>query len=208
MPRKAPRTPRTIRRRRRAGSAPRFAILVGVAIVLVVALAALRPNRLATPQNTGIRIGAVAPILHLEATTGHEVSLASFRGYPVLVFFYEGATCGACQEQLVELQNDLPEISALGVKVVAVSTDPLAVSISLAQQLQLGFPILSDTAGGFGSSFGVFNLSGGMNMGPVDRHSFFIIGPHGHVRWKRLSLNAMHVPMSDVLAALKVVAKP
>lgn len=107
----------------------------------------------------------------------------------------------------MELQKDLPSISALGARVVAVSTDPLDVSTSLAQQMQLGFPILSDPSGSFGSAFGVFDLPGGMNMGPVDRHSFFIIGPHGHVRWQRLSLNAMHVPMSDVLAALKAVAK-
>lgn len=108
--------------------------------------------------------------------------------------------------QLVELQKDLPSISALGARVIAVSVDPLGMSTSLAQQFQLGFPILVDSGGSLGSAFGVFNLSGGMNMGPVDRHSFFIIGPHGHVRWKRLSLNAMHVPMSDVMTALRAVS--
>ena len=105
----------------------------------------------------------------------------------------------------MELQSNLPSISALGAKIVAASVDPIEVSSSLAQQLNLSFPILVDVGGTLGSSFGVFNLPGGMNMGPVDRHSIFILGPNGHVRWKRLSLNAMHVPMSNVLTALRAV---
>ncbi len=86
---------------------------------------------------------------------------------------------------------------------MAVSVDPLATSASLAGQLHLGFPILQDTAHQLGLAFGVFRLPAGMDMGPVDSHSIFVLGPQGSVRWKQLAPATMHVPVADVLAALK-----
>lgn len=86
---------------------------------------------------------------------------------------------------------------------VAVSVDPLATSASLASQLHLGFPILQDADHQLGLAFGVFRLPAGMDMGPVDSHSIFVLGPQGSVRWKQLAPATMHVPVADVLAALK-----
>lgn len=83
------------------------------------------------------------------------------------------------------------------------SVDPLTTSRSLAAQLQLGFPILEDAGHALGSAFGVFRLPGGMDMGPVDSHSIFVIDPSGRVRWKQLAPDTMHVPVDAVLAALK-----
>ncbi len=103
----------------------------------------------------------------------------------------------------MELQNRSQEIQALGAKVVAVSVDPVEKSKSLADQLQLGFPILQDRDHTLGSAFGVFRLPGGMDMGDVDGHSIFVIDASGHVRWKALAPDTMHVAVDDVLAALK-----
>jgi peroxiredoxin len=101
----------------------------------------------------------------------------------------------------VQLQQSSGAIRALGGRVVAVSTDPVAVSRALAQRLHLAFPILSDGAGRLGSAFGVFGT-----MGPVDGHSVFILGRRGHVRWKRTAFQTMHVPVSAILAALRAVS--
>jgi len=103
----------------------------------------------------------------------------------------------------VELQNRLQDIQALGAKVVAVSVDPIDQSKSLADQLQLGFPILQDRNHALGSAFGVFRLPGGMDMGDVDSHSIFVIDASGHVNWKQLAPDTMHVAVDDVVAALK-----
>jgi len=75
----------------------------------------------------------------------------------------------------------------------------------VAAQLHLGFPILEDTDHALGSAFGIFRLPGGMDMGPVDSHSIFIVDSTGHVRWKRLAPDTMHVPVGTVLAALRGV---
>jgi peroxiredoxin len=103
----------------------------------------------------------------------------------------------------VELQNRLQDIQAVGAKVVAVSVDPIDQSKSLADQLQLGFPILQDRNHALGSAFGVFRLPGGMDMGDVDSHSIFVIDASGHVHWKELAPDTMHVAVDDVVAALK-----
>lgn len=67
----------------------------------------------------------------------------------------------------------------------------------------LGFPILEDTDHALGSAFGIFRLPSGMDMGPVDNHSIFVIDTSGRIRWKQLAPDTMHVPMDVILAALK-----
>lgn len=94
-------------------------------------------------------------------------------------------------------------IKASGGRVVGVSTDSLPSSKSLASQLQLGFPILEDRDHRLGSAFDIVNLPSGMNMGPVDNHSIFVLDASGRVAWKQLAADSMHVSVDQVVAALK-----
>jgi len=41
-----------------------------------------------------------------------------------------------------------------------------------------------------------------MDMGPVDSHSIFVVDASGHIRWKELAPDTMHVPVDDVISAL------
>jgi peroxiredoxin len=97
----------------------------------------------------------------------------------------------------------MTEIQAAGGRVVAVSTESLPTSKSLATQLKLGFPILEDPDHRLGSAFDVFRLPSGMDMGPVDNHSVFVIDAGGHVAWKQLAPDTMHVPLDQIVAAVK-----
>lgn len=103
----------------------------------------------------------------------------------------------------MELQKDLPAIQGLNASVVAVSVDPVAQSQSLAQQLALGFPILEDTNHQLGSALSDFRLPGSMDMGPVDSHAVFIIGPRSTVVWKQLAPDTMHVPDATIISQLR-----
>jgi len=105
----------------------------------------------------------------------------------------------------VELQDQLPQIQALNGRVVGVSVDGLTESKAMIDQLNLEFPLIEDRDHRLGSAFGVFRLPGGMDMGPVDSHSIFVIDSGGHVRWRQLAPDTMHVPVDDVIAALKKV---
>jgi len=86
---------------------------------------------------------------------------------------------------------------------VAVSTDPTETSKSVVSQLHLGFPILEDRNHELGSAFDVYRLPSGMDMGPVDNHSIFVIDASGRVAWKQLAPDTMHVPVDQVVSAVK-----
>lgn len=103
----------------------------------------------------------------------------------------------------MELQGQLDAIKAAGGQVVGVSTDPVVTSASLVTQLHLGFPILEDRDHVLGSGFGVFRLPSGMDMGAVDGHSIFVVDASGRLAWKQLAPDTMHVPVSQVVAAVK-----
>ena len=141
--------------------------------------------------------------LALPSTAGADLRLAQLRGSKVVLYFYEGSSCGPCQQQLIELQNALPQIQGFGARVVAVTVEPIETSRSLASQLNLGFAILQDIDHQVGSAFHVFGVTGGMNMGPVDNHSIVILDPTGRVAWRELASETMHVPVDQVLGALK-----
>jgi len=173
----------------------------GVLVAAIVAVIALWMS--SQPRSGAIALGSRAPSFALPATTGGEVALSQLHGSKIVVYFYEGANCGPCQTQLVELQQNLGQLDSLGTKVVAATVDPLALSQSVAAQLHLGFPILEDTNHVLGSAFGVFRIPSAMDMGPVDDHSIFIVDADGRVRWKWLALDTMHVPVEAVLAALR-----
>lgn len=86
---------------------------------------------------------------------------------------------------------------------VAVTTDEKTISKSVAQQLHLDFPILTDHANGLGTAFGIFQGSG--HMGSTDAHSMFVIDTAGIIRWKEIS-PSMNIPMAHVARALAEAA--
>jgi len=72
-----------------------------------------------------------APAWTLTDAAGHQRSLADYRGRPVLMVFYLGAGCQHCVEQLNLLATDGKDFEALGISVIAVSTErPAALSRS------------------------------------------------------------------------------
>src|SRR5438093_13745344 len=91
-------------------------------------------------------------------------------------------------------------IESAGSRVVAVSTDSLQSSESLASQLQLAFPILEDRDHLLGSAFDVYRLPGGMDMGPVDSHSIFVITGRGQIARKQLAPDTRHVSIGEKIA--------
>lgn len=54
-----------------------------------------------------------------------------------------------------------------------------------------------------GSKYGVHNVPGGMDMGPVNTHSIFIIDEEGIIQWSEISAHEMYVPLSSILEELR-----
>jgi peroxiredoxin len=91
------------------------------------------------------KAGDQAPGFELPDARGGQVSLSSLlRHGPAVVTFYRGGWCPYCNLQLRAYQAILPEIAALGARLVAISPQLPDGSLSTAEADKLTFAVLSD----------------------------------------------------------------
>ena len=77
--------------------------------------------------------------------TGESQSLADLRKKgPVVVTFYRGGWCPYCNLQLKSYQQMLPEITAAGASLVAITPEKPDASLSTAEKNELKFDVLTD----------------------------------------------------------------
>jgi peroxiredoxin len=100
--------------------------------------------------------GDEAPDFLLPDVRGNAVSLfAVLRHGPAVVTFYRGGWCPYCNIQLRAYQAVLPEITALGSRLLAISPQLPDRSLSTAESNQLTFDVLSDVGNRVARSFGL-----------------------------------------------------
>ncbi|RBY79367.1 peroxiredoxin [Blastococcus sp. TF02-09] len=113
-----------------------------------------------------LSVGDAAPEFSLPDQDRQVVSLAELRGTPVLLVFYPFAFSGICTGELCQLRDELAEYTDAGVRVLAVSTDPVFSLKAFKAQEGLEFPLLSDfwPHGATAQAYGVFNDTVGMAL--------------------------------------------
>jgi mycoredoxin-dependent peroxiredoxin len=143
--------------------------------------------------------GDAAPDLTLLDTHGSPVSLAQLRGAPVAVVFYPFAFSRTCTAELCELRDNIEDFEAAGVRLLAVSCDPVPALRAWAEQEGFGFDLLSDfwPHGAAARAFGVFDASSGMAL----RGSFLVDGD-GIVRWSLVNPRGVARDLGAYRAAL------
>lgn len=102
------------------------------------------------------KAGDPAPEFTLPDTDGKPVSSRELltRG-PLVLSFYRGVWCPYCNLELQALQEALPEITARGASLVALSPQTAANSRKSQRDNKLGFPILSDARSEVANAFGI-----------------------------------------------------
>ena len=107
------------------------------------------------------RAGDRFPALVLANQHGRRTDLgALMRSGPVVVTFYRGGWCPYCSLELRAYQRVLPEITARGARLVAISPETQDNALSTAEKNALGFDVLSDTNGALADALGIrFQLS-------------------------------------------------
>lgn len=129
-----------------------------------------------------MEIGQEAPDFTLKNQHGEDVELSSFRGSKsVMLMFFPAAFSGICTGELGEIRDNLPDLTADGVEVLAVSCDRFFSNRAFADRDGYTFSILSDfwPHGEVSRAYGVFNDT----VGCAERGTF-IIDTAGIVRWK------------------------
>ncbi|MFB9276091.1 peroxiredoxin-like family protein [Cohnella cellulosilytica] len=96
----------------------------------------------------GLQEGQRAKDFTLQNSTGLSVHLYDELAQgPVVLTFYRGGWCPYCNSQLRAYQKVLPEIEALGARLIAVSPQSPDNTLSHQEKENLQFQVLSDTNG-------------------------------------------------------------
>ncbi len=102
--------------------------------------------------------------------------------------------------QVVDLQGEIGQFEALGVQVLAVTTDSLGLLREAADENAISIiPLLSDADSSVSGAYDT--LGRGMH---ADRpgHTFILVDKEGDIRWRR-DYSEMYVPLDDIINAVR-----
>jgi thioredoxin-dependent peroxiredoxin len=129
-----------------------------------------------------LAVGDRAPAFGLKDQSGQTVRLSSFKGGPVVVYFYPKADTPGCTQQSCNLRDAFPRLERLGTAVVGISPDPIDKQRRFAEKHRLGFPLLADTDHAVAEAWGVWgekSLYGRKFMGII--RSAFVVDAKGKI---------------------------
>lgn len=100
--------------------------------------------------------GDAAPDFSLPDADGTTVSLSSYRGQRVVVYFYPAAMTPGCTKQACDFRDSLASLQAAGYAVVGISPDSPAKLAKFRERDALTFPLLSDESRETLQAYGAF----------------------------------------------------
>ena len=126
--------------------------------------------------------GDPAPDFTLPDADGHPVSLSSFRGQRVIVYFYPAALTPGCTKEACDFRDNLAPLGQLGVAVLGISPDQPSKLAKFRDKEGLTFPLLSDPDHAVLQAYGAYGekvLYGKKTVGVI--RSTFVIDPEGAI---------------------------
>jgi peroxiredoxin (alkyl hydroperoxide reductase subunit C) len=135
-------------------------------------------------QKNPLRVGDTIPSLTLKAFWNNEiteVSLDSFRGKWLVLFFYPADFTFVCPTELEELAGIYPSLTKEGVEVCSVSCDTAWVHKAWHNESpaikKISFPMLADPSGVLTRACGVYLEDAGVAL-----RGSFVVDPQGVVQ--------------------------
>jgi thioredoxin-dependent peroxiredoxin len=121
--------------------------------------------------------GKPAPDFELLSDDGEKVKLSSFRGRPVVLYFYPRDNTPGCTRQACGIRDSYDLFAEKGAVVLGVSTDTQAAHVKFKNKYGLPFTLLADPDQQTGAAYGV-TREGGRSF----ERSTFVIDADGTVR--------------------------
>ncbi len=153
---------------------------------------------------TVLKPGVKAPDFSLLTTPDQRVSLAEFRGQPVVLVFYPADWSPVCSDQLA-LYNELKaEFSEFQAQIIGISVDGVWCHLAFSKDRKLHFPLLADfePKGQVARQYGVYREKDGES-----ERALFVIDPEGVIRWSYVSPVGINPGADGILKALESMAK-
>lgn len=150
--------------------------------------------------NEPLAPGTKAPEFTLPDGNGNQVSLADFRGKPVVLVFYPLDWSPGCSQQLDLYQQEIEEFERRGAQILAVSVDSVYSHGAWAAVRGISFPLLADfhAKGEVSRRYGVWREGDGFS-----ERALYVIDPQGRIAWAHVSPYVHHIP--DIYELLEAV---
>jgi peroxiredoxin Q/BCP len=144
--------------------------------------------------------GRTAPPISLSDQHGNTVSLRTYRGRRVLVFFYPKASTPGCTQQACGLRDVAGQVGDTAI--IGISPDKPAAQKKFDDKYELGYPLLADVEHAVAEAYGVWkekSMYGKQYMG-IER-SAFLVGADGKLEqvWYKISPKDTPVRLLEAL---------
>jgi len=145
-----------------------------------------------------------APEFELHSTPDQTVSLAEFRGRPVILAFYPEDWSPVCSDQMALYQELLSEFQKFNAELMGISVDGIWCHLAFAKDRNLHFPLLADfePKGEVARSYQVYRAGDG-----TSERALYVIDADGIVRWSYISPVGVNPGADGILLALESIGK-
>ncbi len=122
-----------------------------------------------------LEAGALAPTFVGTTAEGASLDFATYRGRPVVLYFYPKANTAGCTAEARGFAESYPELQKAGIAVVGVSVDTVVDQKAFAEKCGVPFPLVADRDRSVANLYGVLGF-----LGIAKRVTFFI-EPDGRI---------------------------
>jgi peroxiredoxin Q/BCP len=139
-----------------------------------------------------VEAGMQAPDFTLEANNNETVTLSSFKGKNVVLYFYPKDMTPGCTTEACDFRDQIEQFNEVNAVIVGISPDPVDRHKKFIEKYGLPFLLLADTDNKVAEAYGVWKLKknfGKEYMG-IER-STFIIDKEGKLvkEWRKVQVN-------------------
>ena len=175
-------------------------ILLVLAAVLVLAVVFVTVH---AADQTLPTVGQVAPGFTLPSQDGSQISLASYRGKWVVLYFYPKDMTPGCTIEAHNFQRDQAKFDAANAVILGVSLDTPDSHKQFCTKEGLTFRLLADPEHKVVDAYGSLGHFGPMT---IANRNTFLIDPHGKIvkEWTKVDPS---VHSEEVLAAIAELKK-
>lgn len=140
-----------------------------------------------------LEVGDKAPAFTLLDADGKKVSLSSYKGRKVIIYFYPAAMTPGCTKQACDFRDSLAQLNEAGLDVIGISPDKPEKLAKFHERDGVNFPLLSDpdktTLTAYGA-FGEKKLYGKIVEGVI--RSTFVVDEKGKIEVAQYNVKAAH----------------
>ncbi|MGA9670114.1 MAG: peroxiredoxin [Terracidiphilus sp.] len=180
---------------------PRKFVLLSLSAILVLAVALVTVH--ADDQQTMPAVGQMAPTFTLPSQDGSRISLDSFRGKWVVLYFYPKDMTKGCTIEAHNFQRDQAKFDADNAVILGVSVDTPDSHKEFCTKEGLTFRLLADPEHKVVDAYGSLGHFGPMT---IASRNTFLIDPKGKIvkEWTKVD---PQIHSEEVLAAIAELKK-